>query len=221
MPQLNTYIIERWTMLSDFVYKTCEGRDSSHGHSHMEKVASTSHIIAQNDYATDQDYLSILMDAITIGWLHDVCDHKYDHDGTLERQLDEFGFANIANFEHIKKAIKLISYSSENTAILAGTPIDYEAVLGSHYTIARHIASDADKLEAIGLIGITRCNQYTRHSDPTATDQQIVIAVIAHAREKLLRLKDQFIRTPTGKLLAIPLHHEMINCLNTMMPDFF
>jgi len=205
-----------WELLRNFVEKICEGRDSSHGLLHMEAVATTAKRIVECDYASVPEYQQLLLDAITVAWLHDVSDHKYDHDGTLDKQLDEFGFKNFPNFEHIKKVIKLISYSSENKAILAGTPIDYEAVLGTYYATVRHIVSDADKLEAIGAIGIERCIEFTQHTNPSFTTEQVNKAVHVHAEEKLLRLKDEFIRTPTGKQLAIPLHQQMVKMLEDM-----
>ena len=207
---------DRWQLLSNFVSKICKGRDPSHGHSHMEKVAITSSLIAETDYTFYPDFESIILDAITIAWLHDVSDHKYDHDGSLDSKLDEFGFVNIPNFAQIKQVIKLISFSSENKALLAGTPIDYETVLGTHYSTVRHIVSDADKLEAIGLVGISRCKEYALHCNPKITDGELVRDIYIHANEKLLRLKDEFIRTETGKRMAITLHQEMVDELTKM-----
>lgn len=213
---MNPIVENRWNFLSTFVEDICKGRDQSHGHFHMQTVAITTRKIVESDYGSSPNFLDILMDAITVAWLHDVSDHKYDKDGTLDQQLDDFGNNNIQNYEQIKKVIKLISYSSENKAICNGTPINYEDVLGEHYAIVRHIVSDADKLEAIGSIGIERCIQYTRHLNPSITDDELKRAVQIHADEKLLRLKDEFIRTNTGKKLAIPLHEEMLQMLSKM-----
>jgi HD superfamily phosphodiesterase len=179
----------------------------------MKTVATTGKLIVDSDYNLDPEYLAIAMDVITVAWLHDVCDHKYDHDGTLEQQLDVFGTIHIPNYKEIKQVIKLTSYSSENKAMIAKTPIDYEKLLGNHYAIVRHIVSDADKLEAIGSIGIERCIEYIYHMNPSITANELNKAVHIHANEKLLRLKDEFIRTTTGKRLAIPLHQEMIDIL--------
>jgi uncharacterized protein len=182
----------------------------------MESVALTAQQIVETDFFSCPNYLELMIDAITVAWLHDVSDHKYDKDGTLDQQLDKFGIENIPNYLEIKKVIKLISYSSENKAICNGTPLDYEELLGTHYATVRHIVSDADKLEAIGAIGIERCIQYTKHSKPSITDEELKHAVQVHADEKLLRLKDEFIRTNTGKRLAIPLHDEMVELLKKM-----
>lgn len=206
----------RWNILSTFVQTVCNGRDESHGHTHMKTVAETARKIVERDFGDHPDFEQLLLDAITVAWLHDVSDHKYDHDGLLDKHLDKFGYSSIANFDQIKKAVKLISYSSENRAIVAGTPLNYEELLGKHYATVRHIVSDADKLEAIGKIGIDRCIEYTKHSNPGNAEEDIIRDVKKHADEKLLRLKDEFIRTPTGLFLAEALHEEMLMILSEL-----
>ena len=200
---------QRWNLLSEFVQTTCAGRDESHGHAHMKVVAERSSFLIQQDFTDRRQYKHLILDAITAAWLHDIADHKYDHDGTLEQQLDEFGHKNIPNYSDIKKVIKYVSYSSENKAILAGTPLDYDSLLTPYYALVRHIVSDADKLEAIGQIGIKRALEYTRHANPTYTEEQVMTDVRKHADEKLLRLATEFIRTPTARVIAQERHKEM------------
>jgi HD superfamily phosphodiesterase len=209
-------ISDRWNLLSEFVKEICKGRDDSHGHMHMEAVAKTAKYIAEKEYSTIQNYNTFLLDVITVAWLHDVSDHKYDHNGLLEEKLDEFGYKNFTNFREYKQVIQLISYSYENNQILCGAPIDYENILGIYYANIRHIVSDADKLEAIGSVGIERCIKYIQHLNPCFTKGEINQAVYFHANEKLLRLKDEFIRTQTGKQLAIPLHQQMLDIISKM-----
>ena len=83
--------------LSNYVQNICRGRDESHGHSHMEKVANTATYIVNKDFKDHPDYLKILKDSLIVAWLHDVSDHKYDKDGTLDERLDEFGFFNLSS----------------------------------------------------------------------------------------------------------------------------
>jgi len=199
----------RWKMLSDFVETVCAGRDESHGHTHMKTVAEMSSFLIQQDYTDRRQYRHLIQDAITAAWLHDIADHKYDHDGTLEKRLDEFGAANISNYADIKQVIKYVSYSTENKAILAGTPLDFDKLLTPYYALIRHIVSDADKLQAIGKIGVTRALTYTRDANPTFTEAQVIAEVRKHADEKLLRLATQFIRTHTARALARKEHEEM------------
>lgn len=202
----------RWNLLSDFVEEVCAGRDDSHGHAHMKAVAETTRFIIQQDFIDDSGNLTL--DAITAAWLHDIADHKYDHDGTLEQKLDDFGRANIWNYQEIKQVIKYVSFSTENKAIIAGAPLNFQAILGAYYSQIRDIVSDADKLEAIGAVGIHRCIEYTTHTNPTYTHAQINHEVKKHADEKLLRISTQFIKTPTARSIANIRHQEMLEWLH-------
>jgi uncharacterized protein len=197
-------IDERWNLLSNFVKTICADRDDSHGHAHMKAVAETTRLIIQQDFIDETGNLTL--DAITAAWLHDIADHKYDHDGTLEQSLDNFGRTNIWNYEEIKKVIKYVSFSTENKAIIAGTPLNFTAILGAYYAQIRDIVSDADKLEAIGTIGIHRCIEYTTQTNPTYTHAQVISDVKKHAHEKLLRIASQFIKTPTARAIATHRH---------------
>jgi len=202
---------DRWTTLATFVKTVCSGRDESHGYEHMKTVAEKSRQIVSEDFGPNEH--ALLLDAITVAWLHDIADHKYDHDGKLTTTLEEFGLKHIPNFSDIQKVIKLVSFSSENKAILAGKPLDYTSLLGEHYANVRHIVSDADKLEAIGAVGVVRAIQYTTHANPVSTEEQIIEDVKKHAEEKLLRLAGEFIRTPCGKREARVRHDEMVQQL--------
>jgi HD superfamily phosphodiesterase len=173
----------------------------------MKAVAEMTRYIVEQDFIDESG--NLMLDAITAAWLHDIADHKYDHDGTLEQRLDEFGAANIWNYQEIKHVIKYVSFSTENKAILAGTPLNFPAILGAYYSQIRDIVSDADKLEAIGKIGIQRCIEYTIHANPTYTTEQVISDVKKHADEKLLRLASQFIKTPIARNIAATRHKEM------------
>ena len=193
--------------MSDFVQKTCAGRSDTHGHAHMKAVAETSAYLVFVDFI-DRDG-SLMLDAITAAWLHDIADHKYDHDGTLEQRLDEFGATNIPNYPDIKKVIKYVSYSTEHKAILAGTPLDFKQILGEYYANIRDIVSDADKLESIGVKGMERSFIYNSDSNPTFTHAQVLAEVRKIYDEKLVKLATQFIRTPTARAIAQDEHTKM------------
>ena len=198
---------QRWNMLSEFVQTICAGRSDTHGHAHMKAVAETSSYLLFADFF-DKDG-SMMLDTITAAWLHDVADHKYDHDGTLEQRLDEFGTANIPNYAEIKQVIKYVSYSTEEKAIASGTPLNFKQILGDYYSNIRDIVSDADKLESIGVKGMERSLTYNTDTNPTFTHAQVIAEVRKIYDEKLVKLATQFIRTPTARAIAQKEHTKM------------
>ena len=209
-------IEQRWQLLSDFVLTTCAGRSYTHGHAHMKAVAETSAYLLFVDFY-DKDG-TLMLDTITAAWLHDVADHKYDYDGTLEQRLDAFGAANIPNYAEIKEVIKYVSYSTEHKAILAGTPLDFKQILGFYYSQIRDIVSDADKLESIGVKGMERSLIYNTDTNPTFTRTQVIAEVRKIYDEKLVKLATQFIKTPTARDIAQKEHRKMEDWLNAIDP---
>ena len=69
------------------------------------------------------------------------------------------------------------------------------------------VLRDADRLEAIGQIGIDRCIAYS-----VSIGRKIPDDVVVHCHEKLLRLYDEhFIVTEEGRRLAAPLHQIIVD----------
>jgi hypothetical protein len=82
-----------WNSASIFVRRMCNGRDDSHGHPHMKKVAYNALEIFINEYPNYEttDELKFNLSIVIIcAWLHDVPDHKYDPDGTLIPHIIDF-----------------------------------------------------------------------------------------------------------------------------------
>lgn len=205
------YMLEQnllYIILSDFVHKTTDDRPDTHGHHHMSKVVYNSFEIAKKEGFTED--LDMLM---TVAFLHDVADHKYDKDGELKKQVVEFLhtlYKDPIRVQLIVDIIDRISYSREATAIKLRDTLDYDKVLGKLGCTIRQMVSDADKLEAIGEQGLDRCIKYGFEIHGyDSSDEVIVGHVRRHAGEKLLLLKDMFIRTKAGKQMAEPLHREL------------
>lgn len=211
------------TRLSSFVATTCDGRDPSHGWEHMNTVQKNATEIFLHTIEHDHpDYDRLLRLTLTVAWLHDVYDHKYDHDGTLETQVQTFLQSITDEWELVMKIIERISFSKENKMKMDGFeyPYDWKNVIGDDGLGVRNIVSDADKLEAIGPIGITRCHHYTHEKFPDYTIHQSMDRIRAHAKEKLLHIKDEFMYTDHGKTLATPLHTQMDLILRTQLQEF-
>ena len=199
-------------LCGEFVRETCKDRDPSHGYNHMKQVKENSMIIYHGENINDP-YIKNLCKIVA--WLHDVADHKYDKDNQLEHIIKKFLSEHFPeDSKLIWDIIQRISYSKE----VKQGKIDWLLTLGEKGCIVRNIVSDGDKLEAIGKIGIERCvefskEQYYKNNGENIPTKLLIDEVCKHSDEKLLRLKDEFINTKTGKCLAEPLHNEMINIL--------
>ena len=238
-----TELIRLWESLSCFVRDNTKERDDSHGHEHMRRVALNAIMIFEmersdicqqllTDYVSNyekfavntnsNDFIGFKMDQIlkniiTVAWLHDVADHKYDHDGRLLESVKQFIKSNSENNNNsLLTIIRKVSYSEE-ARFQKENPNredDFISDLGLQDQIVRNIVSDADKLEALGKIGVDRCIEYSREvlkeNGQNVTTEQINSRVLKHAEEKLLRLKDNYIRTHSGKKIAEKLHEEMV-----------
>jgi uncharacterized protein len=192
--------IHVYQSLVNFVTFHTSQFDESHDINHALAVYKNALDIADHDYPdVDKD---ILMYACL---LHDVCDHKYSHSLSKEERntfIDE-QFNDTEKSRCVIHVIDNISYSQE----VQGKRL----ILPYPQNIYQDIVSDADKLEALGQVGLQRCITFT-----LARGGHVPQDVVKHAHEKLLRLKDHFIRTKRGKELAEPLHNVIAEyCLHT------
>lgn len=206
--------------MSEFVKITCADRDESHGWSHMKIVCDNSLVIF-DELGINSSAIKDLV--IIVSWLHDVNDYKYDHDGTLTDKIRTFlqSFNSPERTDFILDIIERISFSKEIKMMKECGSLDWLEVLGNDGLLVRDIVSDADKLEAIGEIGFDRCLQYGREKYFNKYKKEIqydelVKQVFAHCDEKLLLLKDHYIKTEPGKKLAIPRHNKFVELLKTL-----
>ncbi len=152
--------------------------------------------------AKETNHLYLTMYTRVAALLHDVVDHKYPE--TYETNAAALEGFLTDNFDEedacaIRWIIANISYSKE---VKSGRPRHSNQLI----TDARDIVSDADKIEAIGEVGIVRCAAFTRAKNSTLTEKQLIAEVVKHCNEKLLRLRDEFVVTAEGRRLAGPGH---------------
>ena len=197
--------------IKKFVIDNTLDRDNSHGYIHMLNVYNNSMKILSNINELSED---ILRWVTIVSLLHDVADHKYDKDGNLSKKVKDFLYSyDYHNTENLWKCIECISFSKEK---LLGKRY-YEKLLPPNFCIVRDIVSDADKLEALGLIGLERCEIYIKHkSKENLKDHDIVKKILLHCEEKLFLLKD-YMRTEYGYTKAIHLEKEMKAYLHTRL----
>lgn len=205
-----------WSKCHAFVGKVCADRDPTHGLQHMEEVTTIALSLASLDEVEESRSATTIERIILIGMLHDVNDHKYDRDGTLDALVTHFVKDTCAEFFPTVDAsiplqtISAISFSKEKK----NGKRWFEAHLPAEWIRVRDLVSDADKMTAIGKDGLERCWHYNTerigHEAAMRTKpSEMLKEVRDHAEEKLLRLTDEYIVTAAGKLRAKPLHEEM------------
>lgn len=211
-----------------FAQKVYTEREQKYGDSHalphIRRVITLSLKIASS-YKVDQTFVYL------IALLHDIYDKKYDTDPTdktitglaekLKQELITLLKQCNLDSELIINIIDRISYSMEVKEMLSSKDVhsDWKKLLGENGYLIRNICSDADKIDALSSTGLYRCIQYTKELKPDISKEDLKQHVLAHSKEKLLRLKDHFIRTNTGKELAKEPHEEFVKALEKFMRE--
>ena len=195
-----------------FVKGKLEGAEAGHDWFHIERVWKLSKKIAATETC---NYQVVELSAL----LHDIADPKFhDGDETLALKIsNEFLQSQNVSAEIIEQVlfiIKNISFKNREEApdIL---PIELQ------------IVQDADRIDAIGAIGIARTFNYGGFKNNLMYHPDIQPALnmskeeykkskgttINHFYEKLLLLKD-LMNTETGKKLAEERHDFMVDFLD-------
>lgn len=173
-----------------FVRSLTEGEPSGHDWWHIVRVRQLAVTLAQKEGAN-------LFICQLAALLHDVADKKFNR--SLEAGLDKVRYwldgQNISDGdkEHILAIIVTMSYSSQQEG--ARVP-----------SLEGRVVQDADRLDALGAIGIARVMVYSGYSgrliyQPDAVEE----TAIGHFYDKLLRLKD-LMTTDAAKVLAEERH---------------
>lgn len=190
-----------------FVKQKLEGAEGGHDWFHIERVYKNALLIA-ND--TTCDLLVVELAAL----LHDIADSKFhEGDETIGPKTARL-FLTSENvpadtIDQVVKIIENISYKGGN----------FEK---NYFSIELDIVQDADRLDAIGAIGIARTFHYGGFKNRALYDPEIAPLIsmtreeykqntaptINHFYEKLLLLKDKM-NTETGKKLASERHRFM------------
>jgi uncharacterized protein len=190
-----------------FVQNTLKNAEGGHDWWHIHRVWTNAKLIAQTEQA---DLLTIELAAL----LHDIADSKFNN-GDEEIGPNIAGdFLHSITVEedvviHVQQIIRHMSFKSS---------FDKPAFTSKELEIVQ----DADRLDAIGAIGIARAFNYGGFKGRELYNPNIkpdlnmsknayknsTAPTINHFYEKLLLLKDKM-NTPTGKQLAEQRHRFM------------
>jgi len=201
-----------------FVKQQLTGAEGGHDWFHIERVYKNSLLIAQTETC---DETVVKLGAL----LHDIADSKF-HNGD-ETVGPKFArtFLESQNVDeniivHVLNIIENISFKGGN----------FEKKFHSKEL---EIVQDADRLDAIGAIGIARTFNYGGFKNRPLYNPNIApnlhmnkeeykaseAPTINHFYEKLLLLKDKM-NTETGKQLALERHHFMENFLSQFYAEW-
>lgn len=187
-----------------FVKDTLIDAEGGHDWFHIERVYKNTLLIAKTE---DVNIFVVSLGAL----LHDIADSKF-HDGDETvgpKTAREFLFnLNVDSIviEHVVNIIKNISFKGGNEIQKFTSP-------------ELNVVQDADRLDAIGAIGIARCFNYGGFKNRQLHNPEIkpnlnmskaeyklsTAPTINHFYEKLLLLKDRM-NTKTGKKIALERH---------------
>ncbi|KAI9717596.1 MAG: hypothetical protein M1828_007157 [Chrysothrix sp. TS-e1954] len=170
--------------------------DGSHDFYHVERVFQlatrlmTSEPTLHFEDGSHHEYDKV---AVMLGaWLHDIGDRKYVRPGedpsVKARDVLVANGADIELAEKVQLICTRVSYSHEIQHI-----DEMQAVLRNVPEIA--FVQDADRLDALGSVGIARCFTFGAAKDRPMADS------INHFEDKLFKL-ESMMKTKTGKRLA-------------------
>lgn len=208
----NTEIVEATIA---FVKETLKGAEGGHDWFHIQRVFKNTLLIAKDEPV---DILVVSLGAL----LHDIADAKfYDGDETVGPRMASNFLKNKVDpkiISHVVQIIENISFKSS----LEGKKNDKNRF----NSLELQVVQDADRLDAIGAIGIARAFNYggfknrELHNPDIPPNPHMTKAeykkskgpTINHFYEKLLLLKDKM-NTANGKRLAEKRHQFMLDYL--------
>ena len=201
-----------------FVKEKLDNAEGGHDWFHIERVYKNSILIAKEE---DCDLTVVKLGAL----LHDIADSKFhDGDETIGPKTARTFLESENVFEetinHVINIIENISFKGGN----------FENKFSSKEL---EIVQDADRLDAIGAIGIARTFNYGGFKNRALYDPSIApnlnmskeeyknsnSPTLNHFYEKLLLLKDKM-NTATGKKIALERHKYMENFLSQFYAEW-
>lgn len=201
-----------------FVKEKLENAEGGHDWFHIERVYKNSLLIAKEE---DCDLTVVQLGAL----LHDIADSKF-HNGDetvgprTARAFLESQSVEESIISHVVNIIENISFKGGN----------FEKKFNS---IELEIVQDADRLDAIGAIGIARTFNYGGFKNRSLYNPEIEpkfnmtkeeyknsdSPTLNHFYEKLLLLKDKM-NTPTGKKIAEARHQYMESFISQFLAEW-
>jgi uncharacterized protein len=187
--------------INAFVYTYMSNYDNSHDYQHILRVLSNTNRIFQAELATNPSITYDTTALFLAALLHDVGDHKYAKEGEdIKTLVLDNLLAHGADYKLAQKIQCIVDHVSYTHEIRNPEAVTEMMKLVPEIAIVQ----DADRLDAIGAVGIARCFSFGAAKMP---DQPMDRAV-GHFEDKLYRLAGMM-KTEAGKEMAKK-RHEML-----------
>lgn len=201
-----------------------KGNDASHDAAHAFRVRDLALSLAHEEGLSSSPISLEIVELAAL--LHDIGDYKYLRNPSEEKIVEEFLAKEGMDTDKSSKILDIIKGM--------GFKEELKGVSNGSYTPEFGVVQDADRLDAIGAIGIARCftfggsrnrvlhdpniqprldlskDQYMKKDDQTTVN---------HFHEKLLKLKD-LMKTKAGKRRAEKRHKFMENFLHEFYEEW-
>lgn len=176
----------------EYIKETFLKEGTGHDYYHIERVVTNARRILQTEHA---DSFIVELSA----WLHDLGDQKLNNGIDKSEELMSAFLKSLAVEEPIiDRVIEIVSQVSFSKG---NKPSSIEA----------EIVQDADRLDAIGAVGIARCFAYGGSKSRvlySPDEKEEENSSIQHFYNKLFKLKD-LMNTESAKLIAAKRHSFM------------
>lgn len=176
----------------EYIKETFLNDGTGHDYYHIERVVINARKILQTEQA--DSFIAELA-----AWLHDLGDHKLHNGIDKSEELISAFLKSLAVeqsiIDRIIEIVSQVSFSKGNK------PSSIEA----------EIVQDADRLDAIGAIGIARCFAYGGSKNRilySPDEKEKENSSVQHFYDKLFKLKDMM-NTESAKLIAAKRHSFM------------
>jgi len=181
-----------------FVRTTLSGEGTGHDWWHCVRVRNTALTLAREESA---DELVVELAAL----LHDIADHKF-HGGDTEigpNKAGDFLEGKGVTSEVRDHVVNIVRHMSWSKSKEGNNAFD---------SLEMRVVQDADRLDAIGAIGIARCFAYGGHAGRSLYDPENEgkedSSALQHFHDKLLKIKDA-LHTRSARNLATERHRFM------------
>ncbi len=192
----NKIIQDTEILVKDFM----KNYDDSHNFEHVLRVKILATKIAESQNLTNDEIFEIQLGALT----HDIHDHKYTQDlYAQETILTEF-FENKLNKNILKNVIQIAC----NVSLSKETALKHNNIYIQCHKL--DCVRDADRIDSLGSIGITRYFVYGIKTNKNIHD----IMINMKRRTEILISS---IKTELGKQLA----HEKYQIIKLFLDDYF